>query len=144
MIETLQVLDASPASLVVEAEELAAAIDACLTCVRTCTVCADSDLVEEDLGILRTCIALNQVCADICDTTARVLLRPAQWDNLTVRLLLEACVRACSVCEQECARHAEHHRHCAVCAEACRACVEACTVLLNAAAFQATRPSGGA
>ena len=144
MIETLQVLDASPASLVVGANELAAAIDACLTCVQACTVCADSDLVEEDIGTLRTCIALNQVCADICDTTARVLSRPAQGDNLTVRLLLETCVRACTVCEQECALHAAHHRHCAVCAEACRECIQACTVLLNTEVFQATRPSSDA
>jgi hypothetical protein len=144
MIETLQVLDASPASLEVGAKELATAIEACLTCVQACTVCADSDLVEEDLGALRTCIALNLVCADICDTTARVLSRPAQWDHPTVHLLLEACVRACRVCEQECARHAAHHRHCAVCAEACRECIEACTVLLIADVFQATPPASDA
>jgi hypothetical protein len=137
MTETLQMLDASSADVSVGPAELAAAIDACLTCVQACSACADSDLIEEDVITLRACIALNLVCADICDATARVLSRPGQWDLLTVRALLVACVRSCTTCAQECDRHAKHHRHCAICAEACRACIRACTVLLESEAFQA-------
>ena len=138
MTRTREMLNASPAPLPVGADELAAAIDACLTCVQACTACADSDLVEDDVATLRTCIALNQVCADICDATARVLSRPAQWHRATVRLQLDACVRACVACAEECARHAEHHRHCAICEQACRACIEACAALLKAEGLQAT------
>ena len=137
MTETLQMLDASPAHLPVGAAELAAAIDTCLTCVQACTACADSDLIEEDIANLRTCVALNLVCADICDVTGRVLSRPGQWDLVTVRDLLVACVRSCTTCAEECARHAAHHRHCAICEEACRACIGACTALLDSEAFQA-------
>jgi hypothetical protein len=130
-------LHTSPADLPVEAAELATATDACLTCVQACAACADSDLIEEDVVTLRACIALDLVCADICDATARVLSRPAQWDLLTVRDLLTACVRSCMTCAEECDRHAKHRRHCAICAEACRACIRACTVLLESTAFHA-------
>jgi hypothetical protein len=130
-------LHTSPADAPVGAAELATATDACLTCVQACTACADSDLIEEDVVTLRACIALNLVCADICDATARVLSRPGQWDLLTVRDLLTACVRACITCAEECDRHAKHHPHCAICAETCRACIRACTVLLESTAFHA-------
>jgi hypothetical protein len=141
MTDTLQVLDASPAHLPVDGAALARAIDTCLTCIQACTVCADSDLIEEDVATLRTCIALDLACADICDVTARLLSRPGQWDLLTIRDLLVACVRSCTTCAEECDRHAEHHRHCAICAQACRACIQACTALLEAEAFQLVQAS---
>ena len=137
MTETLQMLNASPADVPVETAELATAIDACLTCLQACTACADSDLIEEDVVTLRACIALDLVCADVCDATARILSRPGQWDLLTVRDLLGACIRSCTTCAEECDRHAKHHPHCAICAEACRACIRACTALRESDAFAA-------
>ena len=89
--QTLQMLDAHPAGVPVGAAELAAAIDACLTCVQACTACADSDLIEPDVATLRACIALNLMCAEICDTTARVLRDPRSGTSLTVRDLLATC-----------------------------------------------------
>lgn len=133
----LQMLDASRAAVPVGAAELAAAIDSCLTCVQACTACADSDVIEPDVATLRACVAINLVCADICDATARVLSRPGQGDLLTVRDLLVTCVRSCTACAEECDRHAEHHRHCAICAEVCRACLRACTALLENEALPA-------
>jgi hypothetical protein len=132
MTDTLQMLDASPARLPVEPAELTAAIDAALNCVQTCTSCADSDLIEEDVAALRECIALCQICADVCDTTARVLSRPGRWDHLVVRPLLDACIRACTSCAEECDRHAHHHVHCAICARACRACIQTCSTVRDA------------
>jgi hypothetical protein len=132
MTEAQQALSASPASLPFELGAMAAAIDACFDCVQSCTTCADSDLIEEDVRDMRACIALCLTCADICDTTARVLSRPGQADPILLRPLLEACIRACTSCAEECDRHAEHHRHCAICAETCRTCVQACTALIQA------------
>lgn len=131
MTDTKQILDAVPKRVPLGAGAVAAAIDACLNCVQSCTTCADSDLVEEDVRAMAACIALCHTCADICDTTARVLSRPSQWDHLVVRPLLEACVRACTTSAEECDRHAEHHRHCAICAEACRSCIQRCRALLD-------------
>lgn len=144
MTDTREMLAASPSEVPLGIAELAAAIDACLNCLQACSSCADADLVEQDVDELRTCIALDQQCADVCDLTARVLSRPAHWDQFVVHRLLQACVRTCTACADECARHADHHRHCAVCEKACRACVGACNALLDAEAFEELQKLAGA
>ena len=135
MTDTREMLDASPNGVPVDAADLAAAIDACLSCVQSCTTCADADLAEPDVAEMSDCIAMCVMCADVCWTTARALSRPAHWDRLVVVPLLEACIRTCTGSAEECARH-HHHRHCAICEGICRACVAACTVLLQADALQ--------
>jgi hypothetical protein len=136
MTETREMLDASPSPAPAGVAEVAAAIDACLSCLQACISCADEDLGEEDIDELRTCIALCVESADLCDLTARVLSRPAHWDHVVVYRLLQACVRSCTRSADECARHAHHHRHCAICEKVCRACVHACRELLDAEAFE--------
>lgn len=135
MTYTREMLDSVAGGTVLGAAEVAAAIDACLTCEQTCTTCANACLAEDDFAAMRDCIALDQSCADVCSTTARILSRPFGADHLLLHPLLAACVRACSSCAEECARHADHHRHCAICAQACRACLHACATLLEAEAF---------
>src|SRR4051812_41620671 len=56
-------------------EALQRALEACLTCVETCTACADACLREEDVSAMRACILSDLDCADVCDTTAKVLAR---------------------------------------------------------------------
>lgn len=130
-----ELLDASPVDVAQEVAEVAAAIDASLSCAQACTACADADLAEDDLAELRNCIALNQECADVCIVTARVLSRPAHCDHFTLDRLLQACSRICRLCAEECHRHL-HHRHCAICEQACLACVQACSALLTAEALE--------
>jgi hypothetical protein len=137
-------LDSSPASIPLGAADVAAAIDASLTCVQTCTTCADANLLEDDIDKLRTCTALCLNCANVCEVTALVLSRPAQWDPVIAHGLLQACVRACTTSAEECARHADHHRHCAICEKACRACSDACTQLLEAVALTERHSHAGA
>jgi hypothetical protein len=129
-------LDASPTAIPIGAELVAAAIDACLKCVQSCTSCNDADLAEDNVAEMTTCIALCLTCADVCDVTARCLSRAAHWDNFVVSRLLQACVRSCTSSADECHRHAPHHRHCAICEKVCRACIEACNALLDAEAFK--------
>jgi hypothetical protein len=135
MTFTRDMLEASPARSELELAGVADAIDASLACAQACASCANACLAEDDLAPMRTCIALCTTCADLCDVTARVLARPFASDHLIVHRLLEACVRACASSGEECEKHAPHHRHCAVCAQACRACLAACTELLEAEAF---------
>ena len=52
------------------------------------------------------------------------------------RAVLEACVLACRLCAEECARHS-HMEQCRVCADACRACEQSCQRVL--AALPATK-----
>ena len=137
MTDTNEMIGAVPGGVPLGADAVAAAIDACLRCVQSCTTCANADLAEDDVAEMRTCIARCLNCADVCDTTARVLSRPAYAELAVIHRLLQACVGTCTSSAEECARHAPHHVHCALCEKVCRACVEACTALLGAQAFAA-------
>ncbi len=130
-----EMLDASPASIELGAEAVAAAIDACIVAAQACMGCGNASLAETDVTELRRCVVLTDTCAEVCWTTVRVLSRPFGADHLVTHRLLGACVRACSNCAEECERHAAHHRHCAICAKVCRACMHACDALLEAEAF---------
>ena len=121
----------------------AAAIDACLTSEQTCTSCADLDLGEDDVADLADCIGVCQNCADVCNTTMRALSRPVHSDHYVLHRLLRSCVRMCALTAAECARHAAHHRHCAICEQACRACEQACTELLEAEALEELQKLAG-
>ncbi|PZR52982.1 four-helix bundle copper-binding protein [Xylanimonas oleitrophica] len=111
---------------------LAAAVDAAVACAQACTACADACLAEDMVADLRRCVRNDLDCADVCDTTARVLSRQTGDDGGVRRAVLEACITACRACGDECESHASMHEHCRVCAEACRACEQACRDLLGA------------
>jgi hypothetical protein len=144
MSYTKDMLDASPTGVPVQPEDVAAAIDACLSCLQSCTSCADSDLAEEDVEELATCAALCLNCADVCDLTARLLSRPAHWERFVVYRLLEACIRTCTESAEECHKHAHHHRHCAICEKVCRECIQACNAVLDDETFEELQNLAGA
>ena len=66
MTDTEEILEAVPTGVPLGTADLAAAIDACLRCVQTCTTCANADLSEEDAADLRVCAA----CVPIARTSA--------------------------------------------------------------------------
>ena len=126
-----QMLDTYPADLgSVDKQKLVACIEACYECAQSCTACADACLSEEMVAELTTCIRTNLDCADVCDTTGRVLSRHTGYDANLTRAVLEACAAACKACGDECESHADMHEHCRVCAEACRRCETACRELI--------------
>jgi hypothetical protein len=127
---TMAMLDTYPKSINLDRAKLAAAIDALMACTEACTSCADACLSEDMVAELTKCIRTDLDCADICATTARVLSRHTGYDANIGRTLLEACATACKACGDECARHADMHEHCRICADACRACEQACRDLL--------------
>jgi len=108
------------------ADTAAAAFD----CAQTCTACANACLGERQVQDLVRCIRLNLHCADLCDTTGRLVSR--QENPELARAILLACALACRLCAEECERHARAMEHCRVCASACRACEQACDRLLAA------------
>lgn len=113
---TAAMLGTHPATAKPDTGALANAIDLLLECATACTACADACLAEPGVEVLRLCIRLNLDCADLCTATARVLSRGAEAD---ITSLIEACTRATRNCQDECARHAEMHEHCRICAQAC-------------------------
>jgi hypothetical protein len=129
-VTTMPMLETYPKSINLDRNSLAAAIDQLIACSQACTACADACLSEDMVADLTKCIRTNLDCADICATTARVLSRHTGYDANISRSMLEACAMVCKSCGDECARHADMHEHCRVCAEACRACERACRDLL--------------
>jgi hypothetical protein len=114
----------------VDKDKLRTCIEACFECAQACTACADACLSEDMVAELTKCIRTNLDCADICDSTGRVLSRHTGYDANISRSALQACAAACKACGDECEQHAGMHDHCRVCADACRRCEQACQDLL--------------
>lgn len=132
MSQAAAMLDTYPADLGgIDRKKLTACIEACIACAQTCTACADACLSEQNVAELTKCIRLNNDCADMCETTGRVLSRHTGYDAELTRAVLEACAKACKSCGDECAHHAEMGmEHCRACAEQCRRCETAGRELL--------------
>ena len=73
-----------PAQINTDRDLLAECIAACVECAQACTACADACLSEEMVAELTKCIRTDADCADVCETTGRVLSRHTGYDaNLT-------------------------------------------------------------
>jgi len=127
-----QLLDTYPGTINADAGVLAAAIDALSDCAQACIADTEADLSEQNLAEMVKCIRLCLDCTDVCTATMGIVSRQAEYDANVTRPLLQACVAICKSCGDECERHAPHHAHCRVCAEACRRCEHACRDLLDA------------
>lgn len=127
-----EMVETSPGATPVDTGVLAECIEACFDCAQTCAACADACLGEENRDELVRCIRLNLDCADVCETTGRILSRKAAFDPAIARSMVEACSQACNECGTECERHSGHMEHCRICAEACRRCEEACNAVAAA------------
>lgn len=128
-------LDTYPRSFNTDQSLLVECIAACHECAEACTQCADDCLSEDKhLSELAKCIRLNQDCADLCETTARIVSRQTEYDANLTTAVLNACIQACASCGDECRHHAPHMEHCKICAEACERCRSACEALVAAIA----------
>ena len=127
-----QMLDTYPRTANVDADLLAAAIDALSDCVQACNADNAADLGEQNVTEMVTCIRLCLDCADVCTAAMGVTSRQASYDASVTRPLLTACAAICKSCGDECERHARHHEHCRVCEQACRRCEQACREFLDA------------
>jgi hypothetical protein len=110
---------------------LVACVEACFDCAHHCTACADACLAEDNVADLRGCIRTDLDCADICNTTARVLSRQTAFGESPAATQVKACRDACQKCAAHCEGHGDQNQHCALCAEACNRCVKACDDLLG-------------
>jgi Domain of Unknown Function (DUF326) len=126
-----QMLDTFSRNLDMDADVLAAAIDAMSDCAQACNADNAADLGEHNLAEMVTCIRLCLDCAEICTATAGVTSRLVNYDPAVLRPLLESCLAICRSCGDECERHAAMP-HCRICAQACRRCEQACRELLAA------------
>ena len=130
MSQARELMASSPAPIPgVDLDLLADAAESAFICAQVCTGCANACLGEPDVQHLVRCIRLDLHCADVCDTTGRLVSR--QENPALARAILQACTLACRLCADECERH-QMMDHCRVCAAACRRCQEACDRVLAA------------
>jgi hypothetical protein len=116
---TVAEMIASHPDRALDADALAACIEAAHACAAACTACADACLAEDDVASMRACIRRDLDCSDIATATAAVLSRQVAMDLGLVRVVLEACAVAAKRCAVECELHADAHEHCRLCAQAC-------------------------
>jgi hypothetical protein len=107
-------------------DRLLRCIEECYDCAQACTSCADACLAEEMVPQLRPCIRLCLDCADVCAMTGSLASRRSGSNQALLRQAIAFCAEASHLCGSECERHAAHHEHCRICAEACRRCLDAC------------------
>lgn len=112
-------------------------IEECYSCMQSCTSCADACLAEKDVESLRLCIRLCLDCADICAAAGAVATRQTGSNNQATLAILVTCAQACQTCALECERHAAHHQHCRISAEACLRCENACRDAIAAMSIDA-------
>lgn len=125
-------LESYPADITLDRKQLAEAIEVVTECAQTCTACADACLSEQDVAHTTRCIRDDLDCADICETTSRVLSRHTGYDaNLTLATV-RACIEACRTCAASCEEHAGHMEHCRICMETCQRCERTCRELVDA------------
>ena len=128
-----QMLDGHPAAAFATANQaIAECIQACVECAQACIACADACLAETMVADLVRCITSDLNCADICESTGRVLTRQAGADRAMIFRMLQSCAAACKACGDECETHSQVHAHCRLCAAACRRCEQARRDLLEA------------
>ena len=75
-----QMLDSYPRTVNLDADVLAATIDALSGCAQACTADVDADLSEQDLAEMVRCIRLCLDCVDVCTATVG---SPAAWRSTT-------------------------------------------------------------
>ena len=102
--------------------EMAACIDACLNCYRTCTEMAFGHCLE--VGgehVAKPHFTLMVACAEICRTSAHFMLIGSEH----YQHLCRECAEICEQCAAECERLGDM----AACVAACRACAESCRAM---------------
>ena len=103
-------------------EKYLSVIEALNQCAMDCFHCADACLEERNPKDLARCIRLDQLCADTCLFTTRLLAVDSELSADALNL----CAKACDLCAKECEKHSKHMDHCRECAESCRDCAEEC------------------
>jgi hypothetical protein len=108
-------------------EPLGQAVKHAMYCSAICNSCADACLAE-DMDMSQ-CIRLCLDCSDVCEATYRIAMRRTGGNRELIRAQLATCIKACELCEAECAKH--DHDHCRRCAQMCRECAEDCRAALE-------------
>jgi len=129
-MRTQEMLRVHPGKTLLDKEIVESSIQELIEAQQACTVCADSCLSEEEVKMLTRCIQLNLDCADVINTTVRLLSRPATPSLELVKQQLMASITALEACATECQKHSKME-HCKICMEICRSTKESTQRMLS-------------
>jgi len=132
MTATRKVLDSLDLKSSVDLDKLATAVEALLEVERTTTACAGAMIGEDDSSAMVDAIRADLDTVDVVHAARSILTRFVGANVDVVRAELNAAIAACERSNAECARHAEHHGHCRLCASATSAGITASRDLLGA------------
>lgn len=105
-----------------DTSHLAACIEACSSCHRTCLETIQHCLAEGDRHATAPHLNLMLVCAEICQTSANAMLLGVAEHRHTCR----ACAEICQACAQSCESMGASDQAMKACADECRRCAESC------------------
>ena len=115
-------------------EQLGEAVKHAMYCAAICNSCVDACNAEQmDMS---ECIRKCSDASDICQAVSTVAARRTHGNMVVIKSLLEACIIACKVCAEECAKH--DNPHCRRCEQMCRECMEDCNKALEGMVETAT------
>ena len=101
--------------------EMKQCIENCQSCAEICLETLTHCLKKGGEHVKQQHIALLQVCADICQTSARAMLLNSQYHTV----ICGACAKICEACAEECGSF-ENDRMMKECADVCKRCAESC------------------
>lgn len=110
------------------APDLEQCIDLCTQCHAVCLSTAQYCLQKGGAHADARHVRVLLDCADICRTSADLMLRGSELHTSTCRTCAEICARCADECERMSADAIM-----AQCAEMCRRCAESCTEMSRAA-----------
>jgi hypothetical protein len=80
-------------------------IDACMHCAEAYEFYATSDLKEQHVKMMASCVQMNRECAAICWTSAALM----SMDRQFAKEFCNLCANICNACAQEVERHNVDH-----------------------------------
>lgn len=102
-------------------------IQNCLDCFRTCLETVSHCLNLGGIHASQEHITILLECAEVCQTSARLMLLKSAIHNDQCGV----CAKACERCAEDCQSMADGDEQMVKCAETCRRCAESCTEMAS-------------
>lgn len=111
--------------------EVQECITDCKACAEICVAAIPHAINVEGEHLSRPQVSLLQLCADICQISARSLLKSVDYHDP----ILRACASVCDACAKECQDLNDEFMR--KCADICRSCARSCRQIGGAARMAA-------
>lgn len=131
MLQRQAIIHNHPQAIGLNTRVLEQGVTACRDGAATLRSCADLSLTRADVASRRYLVRSLLDGDDVCQATARLVLRQTDPDPRLLRRQLEACLRACRVCDAELQKYARRPGPERLGSEACSTCVHHCEQLLR-------------